>query len=162
MGWLDTTYYEYTYDKYYFPNIINIIDEILNDQEDQINFLFTTDDLSYDVNNYCDSPSLNEIKNILDEYIKTYDKKKLESAKMKLDIFKHRDIQKQNKSIKDYYFDLQNCFEFQKITDYNKDEINKLQNIFGDEWQKKVKKILKLNDCVNSSTNDSYVKQIML
>ncbi len=61
MGWPDTNYYEYTYDKYYFPNIIKIIDDILSGNEDQIESLFSEEDLKYDINNYRDiSPQLRQ------------------------------------------------------------------------------------------------------
>ncbi len=161
MGWPDTNYYEYTYDKYYFPNIIKIIDDILSGNEDQIESLFSEEDLKYDINNYRDISPLNDINNLLAEYVETHDESKLSSAQIKLSMFKHRNINKQKRSIKDYYLELQKCFEFQKVTSYNQDGINELQKLFGDEWQTKVKEILKQNDFMSSSIKNPYVKQLM-
>lgn len=151
IGWSDTTYYEYTYDKYYFPNIINIIDDILNGNEKQIGNLFNTNDLIYDINNYRDVSIFNEINNLLKDYIETNNENKLSLAKAKLNSFKHIDIQRQNKHIKAYYSELQECFEFQQVTTYHQDEINVLQRLFGDNWQTKIKEILKRDECMNSS-----------
>lgn len=161
MGWPDTNYYEYTYDKYYFPNIINIIDDILNGKEEQIDYLFTTDDLSYDVNNYRDISPLNEINNLLNEYIKTHDEKTLSKAKLKLDTFKHIDINKQKRSIKDYYVELQQCFKFERSNNYEQSGINELKKIFGEDWQIKVKEILNQDSNINLSVKNPYIKKLM-
>lgn len=159
--WPDTDYYNYTYDTYYLPSIISIIDNILNDKEDQIDLLFTTDDIGYDLNNYRDVSIFKEINNLLNDYIKTNDEEKLSSAKARLNAFEHIDIQRQKKSIKEYYLELQKCFEFQKMNVYSQEDLNVLKNLFGDEWQIKVKEILNLANCTESSVKNTYVKRLM-
>ena len=159
--WPDTDYYEYTYDKYYIPNIIKIIDNILSGNEEQIESLFSEEDLQYDINSYRDIKTLEKIEKLLKEYKKNNSKSKLQEAKSMLNAFEHIETEKPKKSIKDYYSQLQKCFEFQKVTDYNQDGINELQKLFGDEWQTKVKEALKHDDCMNSSIQNPYVKQLM-
>lgn len=161
MGWPDTSYYEYSYDKYYFPEIIKIIDDILNGNEEQIELLFETEDLIYDINEFRKVDDLYKMHDLIDLYIKTNDKKILDLLKVNISKFNHVEIIKPLKSIKEYYDSLKSCFEFEKINTKDLNELELVQNLFGEDWKTKLNEFLILDSNISNSVNNQYIKKFM-
>lgn len=115
--------YEYTYDKYIFPEIINIIDEILKGNEQKIQFLFSTDDLETDINKYRDIECLEKLVELIEEYIKIADEYLLKEIKSLVMNYGSIEMKKPRKSIKEYYHGLQECFAFKEQKDINRDSL---------------------------------------
>lgn len=160
MGWPDTSYYEYSYDKYYFPKIVKIIDDILNEKEENIGLLFETEDLNYDINEYRNLDDLYKLYELIDSYIKTNDKNILDLIKSIINSFKHVEMQKPFKSIKDYYDSLKNCFELKKTDIKDLSELNLIKSLFGEQWQAKLIEVLTLDSNISNSINIQYIKKL--
>lgn len=160
-GWPDTYYYEYTYDKYYFPKIIKLIDEILKGNESIIDDLFETEDLKYDINEYKDNKTLKEVIDLINDYSKTNNKQTLIHATTLLNQYKHTEIIKPIKSIKEYYYELSNCFKFEKTNSDNYEELNRLKEVLGKDWQIKINKLLNSDTNIKASVKNQYIKKLM-
>lgn len=113
--------YEYTYEKYVFPEIINIIDEILKGNEQKIQSLFGTNDLETDINKYRDIESLKKIIELVEKYIKIADEYLLKEIKSLVMDYGSIEIKKPKKSIKEYYPELKECFTSIEQKDINSD-----------------------------------------
>lgn len=152
-------YYKYTYDEYYFPEIIDIIDKIMNGDSSKINDLFNTEDMEFNIDEY--NKALDKVVNLIDDYKKTNNKDSISTAKNILNEFHHPEIIMRNKSIKDYYDELLNCFSFEKVFSISDLEIEQLKKSFGDNW--KTKFVCLLDFQANSSKNitNQYIKKLM-
>lgn len=113
--------YEYTYDKYVFPEIINVIDEILKGNEQKIQSLFDTNDLETDTNKYRDIESLEKIIEMVEKYIKIADEYLLKKIKSLIMDCGSIEVKRPKKSITEYYQSLQECFDFEDKKDINRD-----------------------------------------
>lgn len=161
MGWPDTYYYNYTYDKYYIPSIIKIIDDVLEGKEEKIDNLFSEDGLLYAIEKHSDITPIRKVEELLELYIKTNNKNNLLEAQKLLRTFEHIEIERPKKNISEYYSRLQECFDFQEMIIYDSDSINKLQSLFGNEWEIKISEILNQRNCMNSSIKSPYVKEML-
>lgn len=157
----DINIYEYTYDKYIFPDIINIIDEIQKGNEQKIQFLFSTNDLQNDINKYRDIESLEKVVELVEEYIKIADDNLLKKIKSLIMDYESVSVYNPKNSIKDYYLELQNCFVFEKQRMITTDDIVKLKNLFGDDYLGKLGMILNYDKNVDDRITNPYVKKML-
>lgn len=157
----DVDYYTYTYDEYYFPEIVNIINEILEGNISKIEDLFETSNMIYDVNHYEDIKSLKGVKSLIDEYIKTNDQSILDSISSTINNYKHLDAEKPSKNVQDYFSELYECFEFINVREQNTTDIDKVKEMFGDNWREKLEGILKMSLHPSSDMDSSFVKRFV-
>ena len=154
-------YYKYTYDEYYFPEIVDIFYKILNGENSKINDLFTTEDMKNDIDAYRDNKVLDTVVNLIVEYKKTNNENSINSAKRILSEFYHPEIIMRNKSIKDYYDELIDCFSFKKVFSINDLEIEKLKEILGNNWKEKITNFFDYQENNRKLVTNQYVKRLM-
>lgn len=161
----DIVYYTYTYDEYYFPKIVNIINEILegNISISKIEDLFEPSNMIYDVNHYKNIESLKKAKSLIDEYIETNDKGILDSISSIINNCGHLNAEKPSKNIQDYLPELYECFEFELINvrKQNTTDIDKVKELFGDNWKEKLEGILEMELHPSSDMDPSFVKSFV-
>ncbi|MCI9434194.1 MAG: hypothetical protein HFI86_02800 [Bacilli bacterium] len=160
----DLSIYEYTYDEYIFPEIIRIIDEVLDGDEQQIQYLFETSDLSnldIDINKYHDVEQLKKIKRFIEEYIKNNDKNSFESAKKLIEEYEWAKVIKPKKSVKEYYSELQKCFVFNKRRKITSKDLAYIKSLFGEDYREKLNMMLNYDKNDNDSIKNPYVKKIL-
>lgn len=151
---------EYSYDEYMYPDIINIISEILNYNFDDLSDLFNTIDV--DPNSY--NKFIIEIQELLSSYMQTNDEEILKEARNLIDNYHHGRIEQPKKSIKEYYNSIQECFDLQKINSYREQDLSNLKQQFGDSWYEKIIRRLdilktqreKIGDCGDTQ----FIKRI--
>lgn len=103
--------YNYTYDEYIYPLIVSIIDCIIQNKEISVSHMyhfFKPKDI--DIENYNAYKDIEYVQSLLDEYKETSDEKKLNEVKVLMDQQCHFELEKPQKSIKDYSDELKNCF----------------------------------------------------
>lgn len=157
----DEIIYEYKYDQYYFPNIINVIDEVLKGNEKKISCLFETNDLNSNIDLYRDIDSLENVINLLNEYIINNDKMKLLQAKSELNSYEHLNIISPKRSIKDYYQELERCFVFNKKSTQSNEQIKTMKELYGENWKIILQQILNFENNVKDSIDNQYIKKMM-
>lgn len=160
----DLSIYEYTYDEYIFPEIIKKIDEVLDGDEQQIQYLFETSDLSnldIDINKYHDVEQLKKIKRLIEEYIKNNNIKLFEDAQELMNKYEWAVVSNPKKSVKEYYSELQECFTFKKQREITTNDLVNIKNLFGEDYPEKLSMILKYDKDDNDSIKNPYVKKIL-
>lgn len=131
----NVNYYTYTYDKCYFPKIVNIIDEILKGDITKINDLFEPLDMIYDFNFCREIEPLERVKSLIDKYIETKDKKMLNIISNLINNYRHSDTKKPNKNVQDYFSKLHECFEFISVREQKTIDTDKIKEMLGDSWK---------------------------
>lgn len=100
--------YDYAYDEYVYPLIIDIIDCIIQNKEvggSHLYHFLNPKDIEY--NAYKD---IKYIQSLLNEYMGTHDKDKLDEAKSLMEKQCYFELEKPKKSVKDYFEELRRCF----------------------------------------------------
>ena len=137
-NWYDRReYYKYTYDEYYFPEIVDVINDILNGNEERINDLFSTEDIKYNVYEYRNK-IMENIVNLINDYKITNNRESIEEASLALENICCSEFNERNKSIKEYYPELIDCFSFIKIVSIDDLELKKISEYLGNNWQEKI------------------------
>lgn len=160
----DKSIYEYTYDDYIFPEIIKKIDKVLGGDEQQIQYLFETSDLSnidIDINKYHDVEHLKKIKRLIEEYIKNNNIKLFEDAQELMNKYEWAVVCNPKKSVKEYYSKLQECFIFEKRREITAADFLNIKNLFGEDYPNKLNMILRYDKDDDDSIKNPYVKNIL-
>lgn len=157
----DIYYYKYEYDEYCLPEIINVIDDILNGNEERINDLFSTEDIKFDINDYRDNKALSDVINLINDYKITNNEISINRAKYILRNFNHIKLEDKQKSVKDYYPELIKCFSFTKKSSISNLEFEKLKSFLGDEWIEKMTNFFDYQENSEKLVTNQYVKKLM-
>lgn len=137
-NWYDRReHYKYTYDEYYFPEIVDVINDILNGNEERINDLFSTEDIKYNVYEYRNK-IMENIVNLINDYKITNNRENIEEASLALENICCSKFNEKNKSIKEYYPELIDCFSFIKRASIDDLELQKISEYLGNNWQEKI------------------------
>ena len=150
----------YEYDEYIYPEIINIIDEILKYNYARFSEIFETADLSCCSNHNV----VNDIKNLLDEYLKSNNKDLLFKVKNFLNRLMCGKVDQPKKKIKEYYGDLQECFTLEEVKTYDTDELRTLKLSYGPNWyEESISKLNALNTLqkkIDHSVDEQFIKRM--
>lgn len=166
----DESYDAYTYDEYIFPEIINIIERIIvHGEVSLIKDLFNTSDVSLeegDIIKYKSSYLLEAIDALTKVFISKGDSDTLVKAKKLLEQTNFCELTLPKGSIKDYYGELQMCFELEilrKIPSERIQELNEIKIKYGADWYDEV--ISKLNSLrfleknIDASVDHQFIKR---
>lgn len=168
----DDNYDLYTYDEYIVPNIIRIIDMILKGHHNFLKGLFNTADVIANkkrtaeyVTEYKYAQIFEAISK-LEKYTKNNkDSSLLCDAKELIETYEDCSLTLPKLSIKDYYAQLQNCFELTKVQEKSVDinELNKLKEQYGDNWYNeiidKLNALKELESNIAASVDHQFIKR---
>lgn len=158
---------KYQYTEYIYPEIVNVINAILEGNNNIIQNLFNTNDLSTKEEDIfrCQYPQIHEAIEELKKFSKG-NKGDLDKVKSLINRYEECEITLPKLSIKDYYAQLQTCIELKKVQEKSVDinELNKLKEQYGDNWYNEI--IDKLNDLkklesnIDASIDNQFIKRI--
>lgn len=157
----DIYYYKYEYDEYCFPEIIFVINDILNGNEARINDLFSTEDINNDINEYRDNKALDDVLKLINDYKITNNEVNINRAKYILRNFNHIKIVNRQKSIQDYYNELIKCFSFTKKSSISNLELEKVKCYLGDDLMREATDFFDYQENNEKLITNQYVKKLM-
>lgn len=167
----DQNFDVYNYDEYIYPSIINLIKYILKGRLELLKGLFNTADvgvteeniIKYNYQTILDA--IDALSKFIHEEAKTGFANNLVKAKELIDDYNYCEITLPKKSIKDYYGELQTCFELTKVQEFSAEleELDKLKEQYGDNWYEelisKLNNLKKLEEAKETSVDYQFIKR---
>lgn len=147
----------YNFDAYYFPEIVNVIDDILKGNLNRINDLKDKVDLPSNIDSLRDIKSLERLKELIDMYIKNNSKNTYQEIVDLINNYTHYNIEMPKQTIEEYLPKLRECFEFIKV---DSTDIEKVRQIFGDNYLEKLNEILKIEQETYDSIMASSIEEL--
>lgn len=164
--WLSTGVWDeasYYFDKYYAPDIVHIIDAILvgdeiNDDENayDLQYLFNTSDLDLNKTLGKVDVSIKNVIQLLENYMKNYNREDIEKAKRDLSNIKSINIERPKKSIIEYYRELYTCFEFIFIRTIDIGNLDKLRNEHDGNWESTLDEVKQISENLKKWQNKDF------
>lgn len=127
--------YEYTYDEYILlvPELIDALDNIINGKPAIIDYVLNIK--NFKMGEYSEYNDIENVKKLLDEYVTTHDKNKLETAKQLINQYHHFIIEIPKECINNYYDELRSCYTIEFVSKVEDDSLETNESI--DEGAKK-------------------------
>ena len=111
----------YTYDEYIPPKIVSAINCILAGEGFEPNTFFYLTEVTKTYNPYSE---IEQIKQVLDAYVKDNDKSKLEVAKTLIEQYSQFELELPEGKLKDYEEEITKCFKVKPIDNKNDVPVN--------------------------------------
>lgn len=128
LQWLDQRVYHYSYDEYKFPELVSVIDELLNGNVLVLDTIFNTNPESK-------GKTIDEKIRKASEELDAIDNLKITKKREKLDelqkLIELKKLNKKQKSVVPYYVKLRELITLDLVDTITKEEIERVNQFFG-------------------------------